>query len=113
LQVIPSYDLTFYQKIDRTWIGDDALIQGLDFQNDDVTGALGTMYQRGSSIKYHKGFNGTIGFALGNEFTIANNLVLTARGEFRLAALPINKEDIGLSEVPYSLGGAVGFRYYL
>ena len=113
LQVIPSYDLTFYQKIDRNWIGEDAPIQGFDFQNDDVLGALGTMYQRGSTIKYHKGFNGTIGFALGNEFTIANNLVCTVRGEFRLSALPINKADIGLSEVPYSVGGAFGFRYYL
>ena len=57
--------------------------------------------------------NGTIGFALGSEFTIASNLVFTVRGEFRLAALPINKLDVGLSEVPYSVGGAFGFRYYL
>jgi hypothetical protein len=113
LQVIPSYDLTFYQKIDRNWIGEDAPIQGVDFQGDDVVGALGLMYQRGSTTKYHKGFNGTIGFALGNEFTIANNLVFIAKGEFRLAALPINKLDVGLSEVPYSVGGAFGFRYYL
>jgi hypothetical protein len=27
--------------------------------------------------------------------------------------LPINKEDIGLREVPYGVGAAVGFRYYL
>jgi len=39
--------------------------------------------------------------------------VCTVRGEFRLSALPINKADIGLSEVPYSVGGAFGFRYYL
>jgi hypothetical protein len=71
------------------------------------------MYQRGTDIKNHKGFNGTIGFALGSEFTITSNLVFTVRGEFRLAALPINKLDVGLSEVPYSVGGAFGFRYYL
>lgn len=113
LQVIPSYDLIFYQKIYRNWIGENAPIQGVDFQDDDVAGVLGTMYQRGSTTKYHKGTNGTIGFALGNEFTIIDNLVFIARGEFRLAALPINKLDVGLSEVPYSIGGAFGFRYYL
>lgn len=113
LQVIPSYDLIFYQKIFRNWVGEDVPIQGVDFQDDDVAGALGTMYQRGSTTKYHKGTNGAIGFALGSEFTISNNLVCIARGEFRLAALPINKLDIGLSEVPYSIGGAFGFRYYL
>lgn len=113
LQVVPSYDLTFYQKIDREWVGDGVP----DYSQDAVDGtrgrALGTMYQRGSNIKYHKGFNGTIGFALGSEFAVANNLVFTVRGEFRLAALPINKLDVGLSEVPYSVGGAFGFRYYL
>ena len=109
LQVVPSYDLTFYQKIERNWIGEDVP----SYSEDAVVGALGTMYQRGSDLKYHKGFNGTIGFALGSEFTLANNLVFTLRGEFRLGLLPINKEDLGLSEVTYSLGSAVGFRYYL
>ena len=109
LQVVPSYDLTFYQKIDRNWIGEGVP----SYSQDAVVGALGTMYQRGTDIKNHKGFNGTIGFALGSEFTIASNLVFTVRGEFRLAALPINKLDVGLSEVPYSVGGAFGFRYYL
>ena len=66
------------------------------------------MYQRGSTTKYHKGVNGTIGFALGNEFT---NLVSIAKGE-QLAALPINKLDVGLSEVPYMghLVSAITFR---
>ncbi len=110
LQVVPSYDLTFYQKIDRNWIGDGVP----DYSQDAVEVNTGcTMYQRGTDIKNHKGFNGTIGFALVSEFTIASNLVFTVRGEFRLAALPINKLDVGLSEVPYSVGGAFGFRYYL
>jgi len=109
LQVVPSYDLTFYNAIERSWIGD-----GLpDYSIDAVEGVLGSMYERGTDIRYHKGFNGTIGFALGNEFIVANNLALTLRGEFRLGFLPINKEDAGLSEVPYSVGAAVGFRYYL
>ena len=97
LQVIPSYDLTFYNMINRSWVGE------------------GTMYDRGSeeSIQYHKGFNGCIGFALGNEFNVSNNLVLSLRAEFRLGLLPINSADVALSEVPYGVGGSVGFRYYL
>lgn len=109
LQVIPSYDLTFYNKITREWVGDGIP----DYSVDAAEGVLGTMYERGTTTKYHKGFNGTIGFALGNEFTVANNLALTLRGEFRLGLLPINKADLGLSEVPYGVGAAVGFRYYL
>lgn len=109
LQVVPSYDLTFYNTIERSWMGDDVP----DYSTDAVVGVLGSMYERGTDVRYHKGFNGTIGFALGNEFTVANNLALTLRGEFRLGFLPINKEDAGLSEVPYGVGGAVGFRYYL
>lgn len=109
LQVVPSYDLTFYNLITREWVG-----EGIpSYSADAVEGVLGTMYERGTTTKNHKGFNGTIGFALGNEFTLANNLALTLRGEFRLGLLPINKEDIGLSEVPYGVGAAIGFRYYL
>lgn len=110
LQVIPSYDLTFYNMIDRSWVG-----EGLpNYSTDAVEGVLGTMYQRGAtSTQYHKGFNGSIGFALGNEFTVADNLALTLRAEFRLGLLPINAADVALSEVPYGVGGSVGFRYYL
>jgi len=39
--------------------------------------------------------------------------VFTLRGEFRFALSPINNADIGLREIPYSVGGAFGFRYYL
>jgi len=113
LQVVPSYDLTFYQQIDRAWVGDNVPSYSEDAVDGPAGRALGTMYQRGTDTRYHKGFNGTIGFALGSEFTIASNLVFTLRGEFRLAALPINRADIGLSEVPYSLGSALGLRYYL
>ncbi|MEJ6821259.1 MAG: hypothetical protein QNK59_02010 [Flavobacteriales bacterium] len=111
LQVIPSYDLTFYNMIDRSWVGEGVP----DYSTDAATGVLGTMYDRGSeeSIQYHKGFNGCIGFALGNEFTVSNNLVLSLRAEFRLGLLPINSSDVALSEVPYGVGGSVGFRYYL
>jgi hypothetical protein len=109
LQVIPSYDLTFYSGIQREWIGDEVP----NFPADAATGVLGSLYERGTEVKYMTGFNGSIGFAIGNEFTIANNLALTVRGEFRYGLLPINKEDIGLREVPYGVGAAVGFRYYL
>lgn len=109
LQVVPSYDLNFYNRIDRLWVGDNLPA----YTEDAVTGTLGTMYERGTETKYHKGFNGTIGFALGNEFTIANNLALTLRGEFRLGLLPINSADANLSEVPYAVGISTGFRYYL
>jgi hypothetical protein len=50
---------------------------------------------------------------MGNEFTIANNLAFILKGEFRLGMLPVNKADVGLREIPYSLGLATGFRYYL
>ena len=109
LQVIPSYDLTFYSGIQREWIGNEVP----NFPADAATGVLGSLYERGTEVKYMTGFNGSIGFAIGNEFTIANNLALTVRGEFRYGLLPINKEDIGLREVPYGVGAAVGFRYYL
>ena len=110
LQVIPSYDLTFYNMIDRSWVGEGVP----NYSTDAVVGVLGTMYERGSaSTQYHKGFNGCIGFALGNEFTVSNDLVLSLRAEFRLGLLPINSADAALSEVPYGVGGSVGFRYYL
>ncbi len=108
LQVVPSYDLIFMQKIERQWESGAP-----NYSTDAVTGALGLMYQRGTDTKYHNGFNGAIGFALGNEFRVANDLVLTLRGEFRLGLLPMNNADVGLREIPYSLGLATGFRYYL
>ena len=70
LQVVPSYDLTFYQKIDR-----NGSVKVPSYSRDALVGALGTMYQRGTDIKNHKGFNGTIGFALGSEFTIASTSI--------------------------------------
>lgn len=109
LQVVPSYDLIFMQKIDRQWVGENVPT----YSADAATGVLGTMYERGTNTRYAQGFNGTIGFALSNEFTVANNLSLMVRGEFRLGLLPVNTTDVGLREVPYGVGGLVGFRYYL
>lgn len=108
LQVVPSYDLIFMQKIERQWESGAP-----NYATDAVSGALGLMYQRGSQTKYHNGFNGAIGFAMGNEFRVANDLVFTLRGEFRFGLSPINNSDIGLREIPYSVGGSMGFRYYL
>ena len=105
---MPSYDVIFMQKIERQWESGAP-----NYATDAVTGALGLMYQRGSQTKYHNGFNGAIGFAMGNEFRVANDLVFTLRGEFRFGLSPINNADIGLREIPYSVGGSMGFRYYL
>lgn len=109
LQVIPSYDLMFMQTVERNWIGENlpSYASGAD------ESVLGLMYQRGTETKYASGFNGSIGFALGSEFTIANNLAFIVRGEFRLGLLPVNTNDLGLREVPYATGGMFGFRYYL
>ncbi|MEY2963238.1 MAG: hypothetical protein RL754_499 [Bacteroidota bacterium] len=110
LQVIPSYDLMFIQKLDRNWVG-----EGIPaYATGAADGVLGTLYQRGGDqTQYASGFNGSIGFALGSEFTIANNLALIVRGEFRLGLLPVSTGDAGLREVPYATGGMFGFRYYL
>lgn len=107
LQVVPSYDLLLHTSVERQWV--DA--PGHNTMSSQ--GVLGSMYRRGTDTTLASSFNSVIGFALGNEVNLTANLAFTLRAEFRLGLLPISQNDKGLREVPYSFGGAAGFRYYL
>lgn len=107
LQIVPGYEFSFTQNVMREWVNGPAIPAGA------ATGVLGTLYERGTDITYAQGYNSTISFAMGGEFRLMERAVLITRAEFRFGVRPVNANDAGLREIPYSSGLLTGLRFEL
>ena len=93
LEVAPMIEVAFLNRYDVKLFAKDGTTADVDLK------------------PYSRDVNFNVGLSLGGTWWLTDQWGFFAKGNFRYALRPYMQEDIFFQEIPYLIGGNLGFRY--